>query len=274
MPLTYHRPGMMLSCHHCGRHEPPTALCPQCGSKRIKHFGMGTEKVEALVKQQWPQARVVRWDRDTTAGRDSHEALLAQFINNEADILVGTQMIAKGLDLPLVTLVGVISADTSLGLPDFRAGERAFQLLTQVAGRAGRGLRGGQVIIQTYKPEHYAIQAAAEHDFVGFYLDEIRFRTQHQMPPFRRLARLLRIDVYNDRARGEAEQVAKGLRRHARELALSATEILGPTPPFFGKVNGRFHWQIIIRSPDPARLLADFTLPARWMVDIDPVSTL
>ncbi len=274
MPLTYHRPGMMLSCHHCGRHEPPSARCPECGSKRIKHFGMGTEKVEMLVKQKWPQARVVRWDRDTTAGRDSHEALLAQFINNEADILVGTQMIAKGLDLPLVTLVGVISADTLLGLPDFRMGERAFQLLTQVAGRAGRGLRGGQVIIQTYKPEHYAIQAAAEHDFVRFYLDEIRFRTQQQLPPFRRLARLLRIDPYNDRARGEAQQVAKGLRRHAREMGLSATEIVGPTPPFFGKVNGRFRWQIIIRSPDPARLLADFTLPARWMVDIDPVSTL
>ena len=274
MPLTYHRPGMLLSCHHCGRQEPPTALCPQCGSKRIKHFGMGTEKVEELVKQQWPQARVVRWDSDTTAGRDSHEALLAQFVNNEADILVGTQMIAKGLDLPLVTLVGVISADPLLGLPDFRTGERAFQLLTQVAGRAGRGLRGGQVIIQTYKPEHYAIQAASEHDFVGFYLDEIRFRTQQQLPPFRRLAKLLRIDPFDDRARAEAEQVAKGLRRHARELALSATEILGPTPPFFRKINGRFHWQIIIRSPDPARLLADFTLPARWMVDIDPVSTL
>ena len=274
MPLTYHRPGMMLSCHHCGRHEPPHQECPVCGSKRIRYFGLGTEEVEARVKQQWPQARITRWDRDTTAGRDKHEQLLAKFINHEADILVGTQMIAKGLDLPLVTLVGVISADVSLGLPDYRTGERAFQILAQVAGRAGRGLLGGRVIIQTYKPEHYAIQAAAEHDFAGFYVDEIRFRTQHSLPPFRRLAKLLFVDPFNDRGQREAEKLAQGLRLHVRELALGATEILGPTPPFFNRVDGRYRWQIIIRSPNPTRLLTDFPLPRGWIVDIDPVSTL
>jgi primosomal protein N' (replication factor Y) len=264
----------MLVCHHCGRREAPPETCPQCGSKRIKYFGLGTAAVEEKVGRRWPQARITRWDRDTTGGRHSHEQLLAGFINQEADILVGTQMIAKGLDLPLVTLVGVISADVSLGLPDYRTGERAFQNLAQVAGRAGRGLRGGRVIIQTYKPEHYAIQAAAEHDYTAFYLDEIRFRTQHTYPPFRRLAKLLWVDPVNQRGQREAEKLARGLRRHAREEALAATEILGPTPPFFNRINGRYRWQIVIRSPDPGRLLADFPLPRRWILVMDPVSTL
>lgn len=274
MPLTYHRPYASLVCHHCGRREPQTTECPACGSKRIRYFGLGTEQVEEQVRQRWPQARLTRWDSDTTAGRTAHEALLASFINHEADILVGTQMIAKGLDLPLVTLVGVISADVSLGLPDYRTGERAFQLLAQVAGRAGRGLLGGRVIIQTYQPEHYAVQAAAEHDYAGFYLEEIRFRTQHTLPPFRRLAKLVWVDPVNDRGRREAEKMAKALRRHARELALAATDILGPTPPFFNRIDGRYRWQIIIRSPNPNRLLVDFPLPAHWILDIDPESTL
>ncbi len=254
LPLTYHRPRSALVCHHCGQREPPHQLCPQCGSKRIRYFGLGTEEVEAQIQQRWPQARITRWDRDTTAGKHRHEELLARFINHEADILVGTQMIAKGLDLPLVTLVGVISADVSLGLPDYRTGERAFQILAQVAGRAGRGLLGGRVIVQTYQPEHYAIQASSEHDYAAFYIEEIRFRTRHSLPPFRRLARLLWIDPVNQRGQREAERVAKGLRLHIRNEALSATELLGPVPPFFNRIDGRYRWQIIIRSPDPTRL--------------------
>jgi primosomal protein N' (replication factor Y) len=274
MPLTYHRPHASLVCHHCGRQEPQPAECPTCGSKRIRYFGLGTEQVEEQVQQRWPQARITRWDRDTTAGRDAHETLLASFINQQADILVGTQMIAKGLDLPLVTLVGVISADVSLALPDYRTGERAFQVLAQVAGRAGRGLLGGRVIIQTYQPEHYAVVAAADHDYAGFYLEEIRFRTQHMLPPFRRMAKLVWVDPINDRGQREAEKMAKALRLHARDLALVATEILGPVPPFFSRIDGRYRWQIIIRSPNPNRLLADFPIPAKWQVDIDPESTL
>ncbi len=274
MPLTFHRPHSALVCHHCGRHEPQPAECPVCGSKRIRYFGLGTEQVEEQVQQRWPTARITRWDRDTTVGRYAHEQLLAGFINQEADILVGTQMIAKGLDLPLVTLVGVISADVSLGLPDYRTGERAFQILAQVAGRAGRGLLGGRVIIQTYQPEHYAIQAAAEHDYASFYIEEIRFRTQHSLPPFRRLAKLVLVDPINERGQREAEKLAVSLRRHARDLALAATEILGPTPPFFNRVDGRYRWQLIIRSPNPNRLLADFHIPANWIVDMDPESTL
>ena len=274
VPLTYHRPRAALVCHHCGRKEAQPRECPQCGSHRIKYFGLGTEELEELVRQRWPEARSVRWDRDTTAGRDRHEQLLSSFINQEADVLIGTQMIAKGLDLPLVTLVGVISADVSLGLPDYHTGERTFQLLAQVAGRAGRGLLGGRVIVQTYKPEHYAIQAAAEHDYTSFYLEEIRFRTQHSYPPFRRLARLLLIDPVDRRAERKAQELAGALRRHAREKALSATEIIGPAPPFFNRIDGRYRWQILVRSPDPVRLLRDFPVPKPWIVDVDPVSTL
>ncbi len=273
-PLTYHRPRLMLVCHHCGRREPQQQECPVCGSKRIKYFGLGTEQVETLVQQRWPQARITRWDRDTTAGKDSHEALLASFVNQEADILVGTQMIAKGLDLPFVTLVGVISADVALGLPDYRTGERAFQNLAQVAGRAGRGLLGGRVIIQTYQPEHYAIQAAAEHDYATFFIDEIRFRTQHTLPPFRRLAKLVLVDPVNARAEREARKLAAALKMHIREKALAATDIVGPVPPFFNRIDGRYRWQILVRSPDPIRLLADFPVPRPWILDIDPVSTL
>ncbi|UCG23488.1 MAG: primosomal protein N' [Chloroflexota bacterium] len=274
MPLTYHRPGMMLECHYCGRKEPQQERCPRCNSHRIKYFGLGTEEVERLVGQAWPEARIVRWDRDTTAGRDRHEELLASFINHEADVLVGTQMIAKGLDLPLVTLVGVISADVSLGLPDYGTGERAFQVLAQVAGRAGRGLLGGRVIVQTYQPEHYAIQAAADHDYTRFYLDEIRFRTKQKLPPFRRMAKLVIADPVDSRAEHQARQLAKALRLEARQKALSATELVGPLPPFFNRLDGRYRWQIVIRSPDPNRLLAGFHIPAPWVVDIDPVSVL
>jgi primosomal protein N' (replication factor Y) (superfamily II helicase) len=273
-PLTYHRPGMMLACHYCGRKEPYPEECPQCDSKRIKFFGLGTEEVEHLVQQRWPGARTVRWDRDTTAGKDTHETLLASFINQEADILIGTQMIAKGLDLPLVTLVGVISADVSLGLPDYHTGERTFQILAQVAGRAGRGLLGGRVVIQTYQPDHYAIQAAAEHDFVSFYLEEIRFRTQHTLPPFRRMARLLISDPVNGRAERQARELTQALKLHIREQALGATELVGPVPPFFSRLDGRYRWQIIVRTPDPVRLLSDFPIPANWIIDIDPVSIL
>jgi primosomal protein N' (replication factor Y) len=273
-PLTYHRPKSALVCHYCGRNEPQHTVCPRCESHRIKYFGLGTEELQRFVQQKWPDARTLRWDRDTTAGRDSHETLLASFIKREADILVGTQMIAKGLDLPLVTLVGVISADVSLGLPDFSIGERAFQLLTQVAGRAGRGLRGGRVIVQTYQPDHYAVQAASEHDYTRFYLDEIRFRTQHSLPPFRRLAKLIIVDPIENRARTEAMKMAKALKIHIRDKALGATDLIGPAPPFFARVDGRYRWQVIVRSPDPIRLLKDFPIPSPWIVDIDPVSAL
>ena len=274
IPLTYHQPNMTLVCHQCGRREPQPHACPNCGSERIRYFGLGTERLEEMVRARWPEARLVRWDRDTTSEEGSHEALLAGFINRESDILVGTQMIAKGLDLPFVTLVGVVSADIALGLPDYNTGERVFQVLAQVAGRAGRGLLGGRVVVQTYTPEHYAIQAAAEHDYAGFYLEEIRFRTQRALPPFRRIVRLLISDPISDRAERMAKEMAQALNLTVRERALAATEILGPTPAFFTRLDGRYRWHIVVHTPDPHRLLEDVPIPRPWVVDIDPESTL
>ena len=272
-PLTYHKFGQ-LTCHHCGYREQQPDRCPNCGSRKIKYFGLGTEQLEELVQRRWPEARTVRWDRDTTQGKDSHEEILARFVNQGADILIGTQMIAKGLDLPLVTLVGVVSADVSLNLPDFRTSERAFQLLTQVAGRAGRSLLGGRVVIQTYQPEHYAIQAASEHDYVQFYLEEIRFRTQHRYPPFSELVKFVVSDLNPNRALDEAKRVATELRLRVRDLRLGATEVIGPVPPFFGRIDRRFRQQIVVRTSDPSQLLEDFHLPPPWVVDIDPESLL
>ncbi len=274
IPLTFHQNRYHLTCHQCGYHAPPPEVCPECQSRRIKYFGLGTEQLEQLVTQRWPNARVTRWDGDTTGGKDSHDELLAQFVNHEADILIGTQMIAKGLDLPLVTLVGVISADTALNLPDFRTGERAFQLLTQVAGRAGRSLLGGRVILQTYQPEHYAIQAAQEHDYAQFFLNEIRERTKLRYPPFRRLVKLTIADPIANRAERQANELGTKLRQHIRAQRLGGTEVIGPVPPFFSRVDRRFRWQILVRTTDPALLLEDFHIPPPWIVDIDPVSTL
>jgi primosomal protein N' (replication factor Y) (superfamily II helicase) len=273
-PLTYHRSQLMLVCHQCGRREPNPQTCPNCRSDRIRFFGLGTERLAELVGERWPDARIIRWDRDTTIEQGSHEALLVGFINHEADILVGTQMIAKGLDLPFVTLVGVISADISLNLPDYNTGERAFQVLAQVAGRAGRGLLGGRVIMQTYQPYHYAIQAAADHDYAGFYVEEMEFRTQRALPPFRRIARLLVADPVEDKARRMAEAMAVQLRQNVREQALAATDIMGPTPAFFSRLDGRYRWHILIHSPDPYRVLAGISFPRSWVIDIDPESTL
>ena len=186
--LTYHFAEDILLCHQCNYRTAVPQVCPRCLSSRIKFLGIGTQKLEQEASQVLPQARLLRWDSDVTKGRYSHQEILGKFRSHQADILIGTQMIAKGLDLPLVTLVGVVSADTGLNLPDFRAGERTFQLLCQVAGRAGRGSLGGKVIIQTYSPEHYAIQAAAKYDYASFYHKEIDYRRQLRNPPFSRLA--------------------------------------------------------------------------------------
>lgn len=274
IPLTYHQPNMLLVCHQCGRREAQPHVCPNCGSDRIRYFGLGTERLAEMVRERWPEARLVRWDRDTTSEEGSHEALLGGFINRESDILVGTQMIAKGLDLPFVTLVGVISADITLGLPDYNTGERAFQVLAQVAGRAGRGLLGGRVVVQTYNPEHYAVRAAADHDYAGFYVEEIRFRTRQSLPPFRRVVRLLVSDPVNERAERMAREMGQLLKLTAHERSLAATDVLGPTPAFFTRLDGRYRWHIVVHTPDPYRLLQGVSIPKPWIVDIDPESTL
>lgn len=263
-----------LVCHHCSRHDPVPQVCPNCGSKRIKFFGIGTQKVEATVQQLFPQARTLRWDRDTTGGKWSHEAFLESFIEHEADVLIGTQMIAKGLDLPLVTLVGVVAADTALHLPDFWASERTFQLLTQVAGRAGRSILGGQVIIQTYTPEHYSVQMASRHDYDGFYEKELAFRREHGYPPFASLAKLVYVHSNQERCQEEAERLHRILDSKIARLGLAGADLIGPAPCFFGRLRGKYRWQIVVRASDPQTLLQDVIFPRGWRVDIDPVSTL
>ncbi len=275
MPLTYHtgQGGAQLVCHHCNFRRTQPERCPNCGSKRVKYFGSGTEKVEDAVRGLFPEARTLRWDQDATRFKGAHELILQQFSTHQADVLIGTQMIAKGLDLPLVTLVGVISADVGLGLPDYRATERTFQVLTQVAGRAGRGLLGGRVVLQTYSPEHYIIQAAARHDYAAFYARELRYRKELGYPPFRRVMRLVFSHAQTEHAEAQANALAKELQQQIRAEKLAGADLVGPAPCFFGKINGEHRWQIIVRSPDPALLVRGRTLKG-WVVDVDPVGTL
>ncbi|MFH1085835.1 MAG: primosomal protein N' [Chloroflexota bacterium] len=274
VPLTHHEAAAQLICHHCGRTSPIPTQCPTCSSKRVRYFGVGTERVEQMVNQTFAGARVMRWDLDTTAGKDAHEALLDRFIRGEADIMVGTQMIAKGLDLPRVTLVGVITADTLLHLPDLRATERTFQLLTQVAGRAGRSILGGRVIIQTYAPQHPAIVAASQHDYNGFYAREIAFRREHWYPPLSRLIHLVYVQASATRAREEALALHAALAQRMARMGLPEVDLIGPAPAFFARVRGESRWHIIVRGADPHALLRGLDLPLGWRIDVDPVSLL
>ncbi|MBI1800518.1 MAG: primosomal protein N', partial [Chloroflexi bacterium] len=226
-PLTYHADQGDLVCHHCNRRYQQPMLCPNCASTRIKQFGAGTQRVEEMVRQLFPAARTLRWDRDVTGAKGAHEQILRQFTAHEADVLIGTQMIAKGLDLPMVTLVGVVSADTTLHLPDFRSSERTFQLLTQVAGRAGRSRYMGRVIFQTYTPDHPALLAAAEHNYAMFYTPEMEFRQRLNYPPYSQLIRLV-IASSGRRIEQEAEAVHRRLQEHIRQIGASDLDLIGP----------------------------------------------
>ena len=266
---TFHAAPERLLCHHCNAQRAAPAACPQCKSARIRHFGLGTEAVESGLQAAFPGVRAVRWDADSTRQRGAHAAILQQFAAHAADVLIGTQMIAKGLDLPLVTLVGVVSADTGLALPDYRASERVFSVLLQVAGRAGRGQRAGQVVLQTYQPEHFAIQAAAAHDYAAFYKQELALRRKHGYPPFGRVARLVGQHLRADELQAAAQALGAAL--HAQRAA--DVDIIGPVPCFYQRVNGMHRWQIVLRGAQPAALL-DVALPAGWRVEVDPVSLL
>jgi primosomal protein N' (replication factor Y) len=272
--LTYHATEDNLVCHHCNYRTKPPETCPNCQSRRIKFLGIGTQKVEEEVAKTFPEARILRWDRDVTKGKHSHEKIMDRFLTHEADILIGTQMIAKGLDMPLVTLVGVINADIGLHLPDFHSSERTFQILAQVAGRAGRGKMIGKVIVQSYTPEHYAIVAAAKHDYANFYDQEIAFRRQQSNPPFSRLVRLTYIHTNAARCQKEAQRIFRLLEQERDSQGLPNTTLIGPSPAFTQRVRGRYRYQIIIRSPNPLPLLSKLTLPHGWAVDIDPVSLI
>jgi primosomal protein N' (replication factor Y) len=273
--LTYHASGELMVCHYCGYRNPTPDTCPACKSRRIRYFGLGTQRVEDAVKELFPQAQTIRWDWDTTRQKGSHDLFLHHFAEGKANVMVGTQMIAKGLDLPLVTLVGVISADTALYLPDFRAGERTFQLLMQVAGRAGRSPLGGRVIVQTYNPDRVPIEAAANHDYEGFYQTELAFRREQQYPPFKRLALLLYTGPGPERSAAEARRMAEQVRLHVRQQGLPAVEVIGPTPGYVRRVRNQYRWHILVRAQHPADVLRPLMpLPHGWRVDIDPVTLL
>jgi primosomal protein N' (replication factor Y) len=274
VPLTYHSADDDLVCHHCNWRTFLPDSCPNCWSGRIKQFGLGTQRVEAVTRQLFPEAQIVRWDRDTTRGKMSHEKILERFINHEADVMIGTQMIAKGLDLPLVTLVGVMSADTALRLPDFRAGERTFQLLTQVAGRAGRSPLGGKVILQTYAPDHYSIEAASHHDYEGFYREEIEFRRQQGYPPFSHLVRLVYVHRDAERCEEEAHSMRDVLKNKIARLGLPEIDLIGPAPAFLSRLRGQYRWHLMVRGRDPHALLEGVDFGRGWRVDVDPVSLL
>jgi primosomal protein N' (replication factor Y) len=271
-PFTYHSARERLQCHHCGYDRSLPSTCPNCGGRRIRQFGAGTQRIQAEVETEFPAARTIRWDWDVTRTKGAHEAILARFAGHEADVLIGTQMVAKGLDLPLVTLVGVISADTGLNLPDYRASERTFQVLTQVVGRAGRGLLGGRVILQTYEPDHYAVQSAARHDYSSFYQMELEFRRTLGYPPFTRLARLVYRHTSPTEAEAEAKRLGEVLRGRIEQDHPGAS-LIGPVPCFYRRIRGEYRWQIVIRSADP-RPLIPIELDTAWTVDVDPVSLL
>lgn len=274
IPLVYHADRELLLCHRCNGREPRPRQCPTCGATEINYFGVGTQRVERAVRELLPKARVLRWDQDAITAKVDAAALMARVQAHEVDVVVGTQMVAKGLDFPLVTAIGVINADTLLNLPDFRAGERTFQLLTQVAGRAGRRGPGGRVIVQSYTPEHYAIQAALGHDYTDFYREELDFRRRHRYPPFSRLARF--VYRHGDEAACEREG-----HRFAHQIALVAAhaeiadlDIMGPTPCFAAKARDLYQWQVIIRSGALDGVLRGLRVPHGWQIDVDPISML
>ncbi|GIK08933.1 MAG: primosomal protein N' [Anaerolineaceae bacterium] len=279
-PLTYHAdlrdarhpsPDALL-CHRCDYTRNMPKKCAVCGSAQIRQYGLGSEKVETDVQAMFPQARTLRWDWETTRQKDAHEIILTHFANHQADILIGTQMLAKGLDLPLVTLVGIVLADVGLSLPDPFASERTFQLLTQVAGRAGRSARGGQAILQTFAPDHYVIQSAARHDVDGFQKLEAEYRRQLGYPPFGRVTRLEFRHRDGAKAESEAKRVLQIVEEKIKSERRTQT-VASAVPCFFAKMDGWYRWQVLLRGPDPVSLLRGLRLD-EWRVETEPISLL
>ena len=271
--LTFHVNAPALTCHHCGYQRRKPEVCPQCQGTRIRQYGMGTERVESELREMFPPIKTLRWDWDTTRKKGAHDVILSNFSNQQADVLVGTQMLAKGLDLPLVTLVGVVLADVGLNLPDYRASERVFQILTQVAGRAGRSPLGGQVILQTFHPDNYVIQAASQHDYEAFYRREINFRQDAGYPPYSKLVRFEYRHRDPAKAEAQAARFSQTIRQWLDSEGARKTQIIGPVPCFYMRLRGQYRWQVILKGPDPIRYLKgrDF---GEWRVEVDPQALL
>jgi primosomal protein N' (replication factor Y) len=270
IPFALHSDGRLV-CHRCGRQEPRApAICPRCGSVRIRHLGVGTQRVEEDVRAAVPKARLARLDRDAVKAKGAHAAMYERMRSGQAQVIVGTQMVAKGFDLPGVSLVGVVNADTQLNLPDFTAAERTFELLTQVLGRSGRGDVGGEGILQTYLPEHYAVVAAAAHDYTTFAEHELRARRHFGYPPFGRLV-LLQTSAAKE---ATVERRAADLAAKLRAAAEGDAEVLGPAPAFAAKRAGSYRAQLVLRGDRPTAVLDRVDVGPEWTVDVDPMTLL
>ncbi len=279
--MKYYKGAKQVRCHHCGLARLAPDKCARCGGYQIRFNGFGTERVEREVQGLFPWSRPGRMDRDTTSQKGAHVRIVGEFREAETDVLVGTQMVAKGFDFPGVTLVGVISADTSLNLPDFRAAERTFQLLTQVSGRAGRGEKEGEVIIQTYRPDDGSIKAAAEHDYKGFYCAEIEARRELGYPPFSQLINLVVSAETDEDASNRAQTIAESIRAGSAGLS-PAISVLGPAPAPLAKLRRKYRWHILVKGPkNEVRAVVKQALAgmterekAGLVVDVDPVSLM
>ncbi len=282
LPLTHHRDGSKAVCHYCDYQIPTPPWCPECKFDGIRYSGMGTQRLEQEVKARFPQAIVARMDSDTMRRPGSHERVLSEFREGKTQILLGTQMIAKGLDFPNVTLVGVINADSALHFPDFRAAERTFQLVTQVAGRTGRGDKGGHVLVQTFTPEHFAIQAASHHDFETFAQQEMEQRERFAYPPLGRLARII-VRGDQEEATEKYAQVMADRLEAARQLENKAVRVLGPAPPPMSKLRGKYRFHLLLQTTEAGvlggllrRVVADMKPPPdiQFVIDIDPIDMM
>jgi primosomal protein N' (replication factor Y) len=282
--LTFHRSRDRLLCHHCRHEEARPERCAACGGTDLSFRGLGTEQVERLVAETFPAARIARMDVDTTSGRWAHHEILGRVERGEVDLLLGTQMIAKGLDFPRVTLVGVVNADVGIHLPDFRATERSFQLLSQVAGRTGRGELGGEVVIQTSLPEHYAIRAAVSHDVLGFLAREHEERRSPPYPPHVRLVNVVVSSPDRGLAADAAEQAARWVAARLAGAQSAGTELVGPAPSPIERLHRRWRWHFFLRGGPVGpmsrflrRFDEEFRPPpgdVRIAIDRDPVALL
>jgi primosomal protein N' (replication factor Y) len=271
-PLVFHASAMALRCHHCGSAWPAPGRCPACGSPRIRYLGGGTERVEREVSVRFPELRVGRLDRDVVARRGEAQRVVDAFLEGRLDVLVGTSLVAKGLDVPEVTLVGIVSADVALNLPDERAAERTYQLIVQALGRAGRGERPGLGIIQTYLPDHPVVRAAASGRAAEFYEAELESRRRFSSPPFAELVKLTAALADQAAAEAEAHRFADELR--ARVATRRApVEVVGPAPAYIARRAGRWRWNLVLRGERPGSLL-DGGVGPPWSADVDPESLL
>ncbi|MFH0732423.1 MAG: primosomal protein N' [Candidatus Omnitrophota bacterium] len=275
--LNYHSDKKKLICHHCNYQIDPCDICPECNSAYVSYFGFGTQRIESELHKFFPTQGIIRMDTDSTLKRQSHGQILRSFASGKSKILVGTQMVAKGHDFPQVTLVGVISADTALNLPDFRAGERTFQLLTQVAGRAGRGSSPGRVIIQTYAPHHYAIISSIAHDYKGFYKKEVELRKELLLPPFSDIINISLRSYKEEKAKAKAQELVDEL---SRVKLADCYEIAGPIPDMLYRLRRLYRWNVIIKVKDSKKVTEKLTsvlkgfrssLSVRLAVDVNPM---